>query len=78
MSPNCCSTSTERRSVTLFVPMGDGSYSKPHWVVPLGKEEGGVVDHGFTPASYCPFCGTALGRKHLPFETAAGTAQEGS
>ena len=56
------------RSVTIFVPAGDGGYSKTHWAVPIRNEDGAVVSNGVTTANFCPFCGVKLGREHLPFE----------
>lgn len=37
---------------------------------PIVLDEDGKPSHvGFTGALFCPFCGTALGREHIPFET---------
>jgi hypothetical protein len=68
VSPNCCATSSERGTVTLFVPAGDGSFHRVHWVVPFRDEDGKLVENGYTPAYFCPFCGRGLGREHVPFE----------
>ncbi len=68
MNPNCCKRSQEMRSVSLFVPMGDGSWSKVHWAVPLRDEDGEVSKNGVTQAYFCPFCGLKLGREHVPFD----------
>lgn len=66
MSPNCCVSSEERRTVRLFVPANQTTPA--HWVVPLRGDDGSVSDVMSTPAYFCPFCGIPLGRQHLPFE----------
>lgn len=66
MSPTCCETSELYRTVTFFEP---ATQSTPaHWAVPFRNDDGKLSPLGVTPAKFCPFCGTALAREHIPFE----------
>ncbi len=69
MSPSCCEKSAQYKTVTLFVPASQASL--PHWTAPFRGDDDEVAKNGVTPVYFCPFCGTALGREHLPFERTA-------
>lgn len=75
MSPNCCEKSTQYKTVTLFVPASQSSPS--HWAAPFRGDDEKVAANGVTQVFYCPFCGAAIGREHLPFERTA-TLTKGS
>ncbi len=66
MSPTCCEASESNRIVRFFTPATQSSPA--HWVVPLCDEDGKPSHVGCTGAIFCPFCGTKLGREHIPFE----------
>lgn len=71
MSPTCCEASKTNRTVILFVPRDPRREAS--WNVPIRVEDDDAVAKNVsTQARFCPFCGVALGREHLPFEPTRG------